>query len=71
MHQENILDALSHKFEGEIEYHKTNILVYLNNPVGIGEHPDVLGAIETEIQKMSECKEKLEVVKQFYEMILT
>ena len=71
MHQEVILDALSHKFEGELAYHKANILVYLNNPVGIGEHPDVLGAIETEIQKMAECQEKLEVVNQFYEMMLT
>lgn len=71
MNQEVILDALSHKYEGEIAYHKANILIYLSSPVGIGEHTDVLGAIDLEIQKIAGCQEKLEVINQFYEMMLT
>lgn len=71
MHQEIILNALAHRFEGAIDYHKANIQIYLTSPVGIGEHPDVLGAIESEIEKIAEYQEKLEVVMQFYETMLT
>ena len=34
---------------GNIRKAKMNVEVYLANPVGIGEHPDVLGAIQDQI----------------------
>ena len=36
-----IIEALKAKYSGEMEYHRMNIDVYLKNPVGIGEHPDI------------------------------
>ena len=33
-------------YNGLIAKHKQNVEIYLNNPVGIGEHPDVMAAIE-------------------------
>ena len=36
-------------YNGLIAKHKQNVEIYLNNPVGIGEHPDVMAAIEAEI----------------------
>lgn len=38
------------------------MLIYLNNPVGIGEHPDILGAVEEELSKAAEYAEKYEML---------
>lgn len=57
-----IIEALKAKYSGEMEYHRMNIDVYLKNPVGIGEHPDVLGAIDTEVEKLASVTEKLQTL---------
>tara|TARA_B100001057_G_scaffold496282_1_gene597335 strand:- start:697 stop:903 length:207 start_codon:yes stop_codon:yes gene_type:complete len=57
-----ILDALKSKYSGEMEYHRMNIDVYLKNPVGIGEHPDILGAIDMEVEKLAAVTEKLQTL---------
>ena len=49
---------------GKCRYHETNIKIYFQSPVGIGEHPDILGAIEDELGKLAEYKEKLDVLRQ-------
>ena len=36
------LDALRSQCRGNIDKARVNVEVYLHNPVGIGEHPDVL-----------------------------
>ena len=54
-----IIEALKAKYSGEMEYHRMNIDVYLKNPVGIGEHPDILGAIDSEVEKLAAVTEKL------------
>lgn len=53
-----LLEALVKKLEGEIAMHKANIQVYLDNPAGIGEHPQILEAIETEVAALAEAVEK-------------
>ena len=57
---ENMKDYLL----GKCKYHETNIKIYFQNPAGIGEHPDILGAIEMELEKLAEYKEKLDVLRQ-------
>ena len=58
-----IKDALIKKLEGEIAVAEANISVYLQNPAGIGEHSDIVEAIETEIGKMAEAQDKIEACK--------
>ena len=41
-----MIKALKSHAQGHIDKHKMNVNVYLDNSVGIGEHPDVLEAIE-------------------------
>ena len=41
--------------------------VYLTNPVGIGEHPDVLGAIQDQIDLIAKEEERLEVINKYFE----
>ena len=50
--------------EGKILYHEANVKIYFSNPVGIGEHPDVMGAIEEELEKVAEYREKLQVLQE-------
>jgi len=43
-----------------------NVEVYLNNPVGIGEHPDVMEAIEEELKAIAEYEDQLEVLEKYF-----
>ena len=61
----DIVDALVAKYRGEMAEAKANIKIYLENPVGIGEHPDVLAAIDTQIQAMANAEEKLSILSSF------
>ena len=62
MKPELIKALLSHA-QGEINYHKANVNVYLNSPVGIGEHPDVMGAITSELHEVAKWQDVLDVLE--------
>ena len=47
--REKILKAQINYYQGLICKHQQNVEIYLNQPVGIGEHSDVMSAIENEI----------------------
>jgi hypothetical protein len=61
-----LLEALSKKLEGEIAVYKANILTYTRNSVGIGEHPDIVEAIETQVAKLAEAEDKLGAIKRHF-----
>lgn len=52
--------ALKTKLEGDIAVHKTNISIYMNNTVGIGEHIDIVETVDKELVKLCEAEDKLE-----------
>lgn len=52
--------------EGHIEKHKANVEVYLENPAGIGDHSDVLEAIEKELAVISEYEDQLEIIQKYF-----
>ncbi len=58
-----IKDALIKGYGGEIAKAKANIEVYMRNPVGIGEHPDIVAAIDSEVEKAATAQEKLDFVE--------
>ena len=64
---EMMLRALQVKYQGEKEYHKANIDIYLSNPAGIGEHPDILAAIDAEVEKMVAADEKINLLLNYWE----
>ena len=53
-------------YNGLIAKHKPNVEIYLNNPVGIGEHPDVMAAIEAEVTSIAQAHEKIEVINHYF-----
>lgn len=65
--REQILESLKSHAIGHINKHKMNVEVYLNNPAGIGEHPDVLEAIEQELKVVAEYEDQLEIISKYFE----
>ena len=59
-------EALIIKYEGEIAQAKANVHVYLSNPVGIGEHPDIIAAKDEQIEILAHAEEKLLCVKNHF-----
>ena len=57
-----LIEALADRYRGEIASAKANVKVYLENPAGIGEHPDVVAAIDTQIQLIANAQEKLDIL---------
>ena len=64
--KEQLVRSLLTHAHGEIEYHKANVKVYLENPVGIGEHPDVMGAISEELDKIARYHDQVEVLEKYF-----
>ena len=63
-----MLEALKALAIGNIKKSKMNIEIYLKSPVGIGEHPDVLGAIQEQIDLIAKEEERLEVIQKYFEV---
>ena len=64
--REAMIEALKKHAEGHIEKHKANIEIYLQSPVGIGEHSDILGAMEVEINEIAQWDERLQVLERYF-----
>ena len=64
--REQILKSQINYYQGLICKHQQNVEIYLNQPVGIGEHHDVMGAIENELSAIGKCHEKIEVINHYF-----
>ena len=60
-----ILEALKLKYQSEIASAKANIQVYIDNPVGIGEHPDLVAAVDEQIVKLADAEDKLMALENY------
>ena len=60
-----LLQASKLHFKAQIEKHRINAENLLNNSVGVGEHPDIMATIESELEKMSSYHDKLEMLDYF------
>ena len=61
-----LIEAARKHAEGVIALHKANVMVYLNNPAGIGEHSDVMEAIQSELDKMASAHDQLEMLNEYF-----
>ena len=68
--REQLKKALLAHAQGEIQMHLANVEVYLTNPVGIGEHPDVTQAIQGEIDKIARWHDQIEVIQKYVKLPL-
>tara|TARA_Y100000389_G_scaffold194478_1_gene224538 strand:+ start:1417 stop:1632 length:216 start_codon:yes stop_codon:yes gene_type:complete len=59
-----IAESMASYLLGKVQYHKANVKLYLENPAGIGEHPDILQAVEVELANAADYAEKLCMLKE-------
>ena len=62
----NILNNQIKYYNGLIAKHQQNVEIYLNQPVGIGEHSDVMAAIDTEINAIAQAHEKIGIIDSYF-----
>ena len=43
-----------------------NIEIYLTNPAGIGEHSDIMDAIEKELEEMAKYEDHMEILNKYF-----
>ena len=64
--RDQMINALLAHARGDIEKYKANVEVYLNNPAGIGEHSDVMEAVEIELDKIARYHDQIEVLNKYF-----
>ncbi len=60
-----ILDALQAKYEADIAHADATLKIYLENSVGIGEHPQHIDECDKLVDKIANAQEKLDVLRSF------
>ena len=64
--RENLINAAKKHAEAEIELHRTNIEVYMQKVVGIGEHSDIVETIQKELDQMAAAHDRLEMLEKYF-----
>ena len=62
--QKQLRKAVRMHAKGDLERAKTNVLVYMNNSTGIGEHSDIVEAIQAELDKMAIATDRLDMIEE-------
>ena len=61
--RQKLIEALNEKYDADIAQAESTVDIYLDNPVGIGEHPQHLEEIDKQLQKSVDAREKKEILK--------
>ena len=64
--REQLIKALLAHAQGDIAKHKANIEVYLSNPVGIGEHSNIVEAIEQELDMIAKYQDQIDIINKYF-----
>jgi hypothetical protein len=64
--REKMFDALLKKYESEVAEAEATLMVYMENSVGIGEHPQHLEEMDKFVEQLSNSSDKLINLKEFY-----
>ena len=64
--RDQLIKALLAHAQGDIAKHKANIEVYLANPVGIGEHSNIVEAIETELDMIAKYQDQIDIIHKYF-----
>jgi hypothetical protein len=62
-----LLNALKKHAEGHVEKHRANVEVYLHSTTGIGEHPDIVEAMEAELMEIAKYDDVLAMLEKYFD----
>ena len=57
------IKAMKRLYNAEIDVYKAEVQNYLDNPVGVGEHGNLIETIDTLVAKIAEAEDKLIVLE--------
>jgi methylaspartate ammonia-lyase len=60
-----ILQALEDRYNAQISEAEATIKIYLEKPVGIGEHPQHVDEVDKLIEKIANAEEKIKILQEF------
>ena len=60
-----ILDALEAKYNADIAHADATLKIYLENSVGIGEHPQHVEECDKLVEKIANAEEKIKILQEF------
>ena len=63
--REILLNAIKSYYIGNINKHLANVEIYLRTSVGIGEHSDIIEAMDKEIQQIGSYEDRLSMVVKY------
>tara|TARA_R100001015_G_C4485731_1_gene64840 strand:+ start:303 stop:512 length:210 start_codon:yes stop_codon:yes gene_type:complete len=61
-----LYEALKARYEAQIMEAKANLENYLDNKVGVAEHPNIVESADTLVEQLANAEEKLKTLKQNY-----
>jgi hypothetical protein len=64
--RKQILESLKSHATGQLNKHKMNIEIYLHNPVGVGEHSDILETIEKELEMVAKYNDQIDMLNKYF-----
>ena len=64
--RDQLIRALLAHAQGDIQKHVANVEVYLTNPAGIGEHSNVVEAIEQEINEIAKYQDQIDIIYKYF-----
>ena len=64
--KEQLIKACRMHAEGELERAKTNVMVYMNQSVGIGEHSGIVEAIQKELDTMAVAEDRIDMINKHF-----
>ena len=64
--RDQMIKALLAHAQGDIEKHKANVEIYLSNPAGIGEHSDIMDAVENELNMIAKYQDQIDVIQRYF-----
>mgnify|MGYP000370686257 FL=1 len=64
--KEQMINAMRLHAQVEIELHKTNVEIYMQKVVGIGEHSDIIETIQKELDAMASADYRLEMLNKYF-----
>lgn len=66
--RDDLIHASRLHFEAHVERHRMNVENLLRNPVGIGEHGDLMTTIERELEEMCKYHDLIEILECYFEV---
>jgi len=63
----NLVKALARKYEAAIAEATATVEIYLDNSVGIGEHPQHIQELDKLLTKISNAQENLDTLKKHFD----